>query len=182
MLDTVVWLVIIGYFLWGLVAWLRSRRPPSVEELWRMGNRKRDSVLEYSHILDDYLHVEREIVRAMEADSIRLRERFKHDAAKQRQIAQDWCDYAGAVDELKDSREFLDVDSADNAFERHHERTKESSIAIQEIGNRVMNALGDQSNLKFVLAEIEAEDASELTFEQKTKRIEARRRKPPGDG
>jgi hypothetical protein len=115
--------------------------------------------------MDDYLHDEREMVLAMETDSIRLRERFKHDAAKQRQIAQDWCDYASALGDFKWSREMLNVDSADDAFQQHGDRTKDSQIAIQEIGRRVIDALGEPSHLKVVLDEVERE--AELPFEQK---------------
>ena len=83
-METATWLVLVSWFLWSIWNWVRSRRPPSVEQVWELGNRNRDRVLEYSHLMDDYLHDEREGVRAMETDSIRLRERFKHDAAKQR--------------------------------------------------------------------------------------------------
>lgn len=178
-METALWLVLVSWFLWSIWNWVRSRRPPSVEQVWELGNRNRDRVLEYSYLIDDYLHDEREGVRAMETDSIRLRERFKHDAAKQRQIAEDWCNYANALREVKSARELLDVDSEDDAFDRHDDRTKDSHITIQEIGKRVMDALGEQSHLKVFLAEMEAENAAELTLEQKMQRNEARRRKRP---
>lgn len=178
-MDTFAWLVPWIWLFATLMIWLRSRRPPSVEKLWDMGSRERDSVLEYSPLMDDHFHDERELVRAMEADSIRLRERFKHEPVRQRQIAQDWFDYAAAVDNVKSSREYLNVDDAEEAFEKHFERTKDSQIVIQEIGKRVIDILGEQSQLRSVLDQIEKDDQLPLDERMQITRSRERRQPPP---
>jgi hypothetical protein len=107
-----------------------------------------------------------------------IRERFKHDAAKQRLIAQDWCDFASAVSQRKYSREMYDVDGDDGAFDRHFERTKDGDVVIDETSRRVIETLGEQSHLKRVREQIEADD--ELPLDEKMKRLRAEpRREPP---
>ena len=69
------------------------------------------SVVEKSPNLEkNHLQTEREMVKAMEKDMVRLRERFKHDAKKQNEIARDWNGiYSSCVGVIKQSRELLRV-------------------------------------------------------------------------
>ena len=97
---------------------------------------------------------EREMVRAMETDALRLRERHKHNPEKQKQLAQDWMDYANAVAEVKSAREMLDVDMEDGAYERFDESTMESYAVIQEVTKRMENELGRDSHIKAVLDQL----------------------------
>lgn len=175
------WLIVMALAVFAL-SLMRSRHSgpemaPSVDGLWAKADASKRKVLEYNHLIDDYLYDERQLVNAMELDSIRLRERFKHDPHRALQVATDWRDFADAVDVLTDERELLDVASGDNAFETFCDATKESSIAIEEIGQRVIGMLGDESCLKLAMAEIERE--RELDFADRMKLIEGRRRPRP---
>jgi cell division septum initiation protein DivIVA len=122
----------------------------TAEEMWKRAETNMEKVLSKSPNLEDYLKDEREMVKAMEIDMARLRERFKHDSQRQIEIARDWMDYSGSVDRIKSSREWLDVDMSDNAYDSHFERTKKAHIAIQEISKRVEDILGKDSNSKLV--------------------------------
>jgi DNA-directed RNA polymerase subunit N (RpoN/RPB10) len=90
------------------------------------------------------------MVVAMEKDAIKLRERYKHNPDKQKDIARDWMNYAKAVQELKSASELLDVDWEDGAYDRFDENTKESYAVVYEVGKRVLDELGKESHLKVV--------------------------------
>jgi hypothetical protein len=120
----------------------------STEQMWASADFWMQGVLEESPLIEKYLQDERDMVNAMERDMIRLKERFKHDAKKQLQIAQDWMDYSKSVYKIKSSRELLDVDWEDTALDTYEENTKEAYVIIQEIAKRVENELGKESNSK----------------------------------
>lgn len=122
----------------------------TAEEMWERAEMNMAKVLSKSPNLENYLQDEREMVKAMERDMVRLRERFKHDPKKQLEVARDWMDYSGAVDRIKFSREWLDVDMEDTAYDAHDERTKEAYVAVQEIAKRVEEMLGKDSSSKLV--------------------------------
>lgn len=122
----------------------------TAEEMWERGEANTARVLEKSPLIENYLQDERDMVKAMERDMIRLRERFKHDTKKQLEVARDWMDYSGAVAQIKFAREMLDVDMEDTAHDSYDGRTKESYITVQEIGKRVEEILGNDSSSKLV--------------------------------
>src|SRR3989344_5412506 len=104
--------------------------PTTVEEMWQSAEFSMGRVMEKSPLsgLEEIgsFKDEREMVKAMETDAIRLRERYKHDQEKQKRIAKDWFDYARAVKEIKLASVLLDVDWREGAYDRFDERTKES--------------------------------------------------------
>ncbi len=122
----------------------------TVEEMWKRASENMAEVLSKSPNLENYLQDERDMVKAMERDMMRLRERFKHDPKKQLEIAQDWMAYSHAVERVKFSREWLDVDMKSTAYDSHEERTKEAYVTIQEVAKRVEEMLGQDSSSKFV--------------------------------
>ena len=119
-------------------------------EMWQRAEGNMARVLSKSPNLENYLQDERDMVKAMERDMLCLRERFKHDPKKQLEVARDWMDYSAAVARIKFSREWLDVDMKDTAYDSHDERTKESYVAVQEIEKRVEEILGKDSSSKLV--------------------------------
>lgn len=154
------WLIIIVVIA-GVYFYLRSKKRGergvtaegealTAEEMWQRAEGNMARVLEKSPLLEDYLQDERDMVKAMERDMIRLRERFKHDPKKQLEVARDWMDYSGAVAQIKFAREMLDVDMEDTAYDSYDERAKESYVAVQEIGKRVEEILGRDSSSKLV--------------------------------
>lgn len=134
----------------------------SPEGNWQGAERYKELVLKKSPLLEGFLEDEKDMVKAMEMDMIRLRERYKYDNAKQAEIAQDWYDFAKAVYEVKSSSEMLDVDMSDNAFENHSERTKEPHAVIQEVTKRVETLLGKESNIKTVRERLEGKQPKGL--------------------
>ncbi len=153
-----VWIIVIGVIIYFF--WARKRNstfsdePSTVEEMWRQAEYSMTRVMEKSPIsgLEEIngFKDDREMVKAMETDAIRLRERYKHNSDKQKQIARDWMDYAKAVQEIKSAREMLDVDWEDGAYDRFDESTKESYAVIHEVVKRVEDELGKESHLKVV--------------------------------
>jgi hypothetical protein len=153
-----IWLIIAGVIIYFL--WFRKKNvvsdgePTTVEEMWRSAEWSMGRVMEKSPLsgLEEIgsFKDEREMVKAMETDAIRLRERYKHDPEKQKRIARDWMDYAKAVQEVKSAREMLDVDWEDGAYDRFDVSTKESYAIIHEVAKRVEDELGKDSHLKVV--------------------------------
>jgi hypothetical protein len=154
------WIVIIAVI--GLYIYLQSRKrnsisgdePSTVEEMWRQAEYSMKRVMEKSPLtgLEEIgsFKDERDMVGAMEKDAIRLRERYKHDPIKQKEIARDWMDFAKAVQEIKSAGELLDVDWEDGAYDRFDGNVKESYAVVHEVTRRVENELGKESHLKVV--------------------------------
>lgn len=124
--------------------------PKTIKGMWKMAEFNMDRVLEKSINLEKYLQDERDMVQAMERDMIRLRERYKHNDQKQKEIAHDWMDYSSSIQQIKFAREMLDVDMDDDAYDNFDERAKEAYIKVQEIGDRVAKELGKDSSSKLV--------------------------------
>lgn len=151
------WLIVLVVGV-GIYSCFRSKErdvisdgePTTTQEIWGQAERNMARVLEKSTNLEEYLRDERDMVRAMERDVIRLRERYKHNPEKQKEIARDWMDYSNAVAEIKFAREMLDVDWDDGAYDRHDERAKESYLTVQEVVKRVESELGEESSSKVV--------------------------------
>jgi hypothetical protein len=145
----------------------------TVEEMWERAEGKMAEVLSKSPSLENYLQDERDMVKAMESDMIRLRERFKHDPKKQSEVARDWMDYSSAVARIKFSREWFDCDDKDTALDSHTERTREPYVTVQEIGKRVEDILGKDSSSKLVHDRLRknAEAVNEVFAERREKTI-----------
>lgn len=147
---TVIGIGVYFYFRKRTRASISDCESNTVEEMWEQASRNMDSVLRESVNLEGWLQDERDMVRAMERDVIRLRERYKHNSEKQKEITRDWMDYSNAVAEIKFAREMLDIDLEDGAFDRYDERTKESNLIVQEIAKRIEGELGEESSSKLV--------------------------------
>ena len=151
------WLIII-VVITGIYFYLQFRKRNSAienqdlttEDMWRRAETNMAMVLEKSPLIEDYLQDERDMIKAMERDMIRLRERYKHNTQKQTEVARDWMDYSNAIVEIKFAREMLDVDMEDSSWESFDERTKDVFIVIQEIAKRVEKVLGQESSSKLV--------------------------------
>lgn len=113
----------------------------STEEMWRQGNLGMAKVLKKVSLPEEFLQDEINMVKRMEKDMIRLREKYQNDPKKQREIARNWMNYANAVVEIKNSREEFDTDLKEGAFDRFDERTKKTYLAIEEIASRVKERL-----------------------------------------
>ncbi len=154
-----IWVIVI-LVIAGIYMYSKSKRSNqnsatvngslTFEEMWERAETNMAKVLSKSPSLENYLQDERDMVKSMETDMARLRERFKHDSKRRFEIARDWMDYSAAVERVKFSREWFDVDDKDTAFDSHLERTRNPYIAIQEIGKRVEDILGKDSNSKIV--------------------------------
>ncbi len=154
------WLIIISAI--GVYFFYHSKKRQSdpnsddglltMQEMWQRAEFWKQKVVEKSPLssleeigsFDD----KREMIEAMENDVLRLRERFKHDSVKQKQIAQDWMDYAEALQDVKSAREMLDVDWEDGAWDRFGESVKGPNAIIREVERRVEDELGDDSYIK----------------------------------
>lgn len=153
-----IWLIIVGiivYFIWFRKKPSISRDEPSTaEEMWNSGEYSMKRVMEKSPLsgleeigsFDD----EREMVKAMANDAIRLRERYMHDPVKQKQIARDWMNYANAVEDVKLATEMSYTDWEDSPYDHYNEKIKEAYTVIREIGKRVENELSKESHIKYV--------------------------------
>ncbi|MFH1670214.1 MAG: hypothetical protein ABIA92_01365 [Patescibacteria group bacterium] len=149
----------------------KTEEKMTTEEMWSVAEVNMERVMAKSPNLEEHLQDERDMVRAMEMDMIRLRERFKHDPTKQREIAQDWMDYSGAVERMKFASEMLDCDMSRDAYDSYGERVKEPHMAVQEIGKRIENMLGEESSSKLVHDRLKkkAEAADEILSKNETK-------------
>lgn len=131
-------------------------------ENWTKAEWYKKQVMEKSPLIEKYLQDERDMIEAMEFDMIKLRERYKFDSNKQVEIAQDWCDFAYAVYEVKNQREWIDVETDDNAFDSHWDELFKFNTIIYEIGKRVSELLGEESNIKKVRERIENKKPKEI--------------------
>ena len=157
------WLIVIAICV-GVYFYFKSKKdnngePTTVKEMWRQAEFFKGQIMEKEMMEKSPLsgggererfEREREMVKAMETDAIRLRERYKHDQEKQKRIAKDWFDYARAVKEIKLASVLLDVDWREGAYDRFDERTKESYAIIHEVAKRVGAELGEESHSKVV--------------------------------
>jgi predicted nuclease with TOPRIM domain len=151
--------IIVAIIIAGIYFYSRSHKRKTLneeyeslttEQMWNRAEEHMTNVLEKSPNLENYLQTEREMVKAMEKDMVRLRERFKHDAKKQNEIARDWMDYSSCVGVIKQSRELLDVDTRPDASDRYDRLTKVPYVIIQEVAKRVEDMLGQDSSSKLV--------------------------------
>lgn len=79
----------------------------------------------------------------MEVNYFRLKQRFAHEPEKAVEIARDWYRYVQALYDLKSARILLDVDWDDGAWDRADQRTKEPTIAKDEIEKKFNALLGN---------------------------------------
>jgi len=148
---------------------------PTMEEMWGEGNRYKERILEKSsisgmedaHSFDSY----REIIKAAEIDLLRLRERYKYDVEKQRQIAQDWVDVGRSTEDMKTAAEIFDCDMDDGACDRFEEDIRKNFIVVVEVSERTKVILKKESQLKLVVNKLQkrAEIVSDVINKKKKK-------------
>ncbi len=85
---------------------------------------------------------EKDMMKTMSQDIMRLRERFKHDPMKQLEIARDWMDYSSAVWMMQ-----IDKIGAGEA-PINYEEAEKRRVRTEEIGKRVAEVLGKDSASK----------------------------------
>ena len=139
----------------------------NIEEMWERASTSMAQVLEESPNLENYLQDERDMVKSMEIDMLRLRERYKHDLVKQLEIARDWMDYSRAVAKIKTAAEIMEVDMEETAHDSYEKRTKEASLIIQEVSKRIEELLGEDSQSKIVHDRINKRIESKMAEFQK---------------
>jgi hypothetical protein len=174
----IIVVVVIGYFYYKSKNEnsITNEEPSTTEEMWKQADYSKVKVMEKSPLssLEDigFFKEERDMINAMENDVIRLRERYKHEPIKQKQIAQDWMDYANAIQEIKSAREMLDVDFEDGAYDRFDESVKESHAVVQEVTKRIEDELGKDSHLKVVHDRLikNAEEMNKIFEEEEEKK------------
>lgn len=178
------WLIVLAIIM-GVYLYLKSRKkennhseqPINIEAMWEQAEVDMAGILEKSPLLENHLQDERDMVRAMERDMIRLRERYKHNEQKQKEIVHDWMDYAGSVRKIKFARELLDVNMEDTAYDEYTEDTKEAYIKIQEIGERIEKELGKDSSSKLVHDRLrkQAEIANKILDDDTSKKTKVKK-------
>jgi hypothetical protein len=94
-------------------------------------------------LLKGRLQNETSLLECGKLNYIRLKERFKHDDIKRRQVNQDWFDYLEALNNLIYEREMLDVSTTEDEGNAHFDNIGEFHIKIQEIVKRFRDLLGN---------------------------------------
>lgn len=94
------------------------------------------------------------MIEAIETDTFRLCERYKHDLKITTQVLNDYFAYTVALlkiinaNILDDAKSFVGYGDSPNEY---HKETEKPRIIIQEIGRRVMEMVGEDSSYKLVL-------------------------------
>lgn len=121
----------------------RNMDVSNMDGMWKQAEQNVARVMEKSVLIEDFLEMERGLIMAMEHDMLRLRERYKHNQERQKEIAKDWMDYSEALAAIRLRRELLDADWESGAMERFEKETTAAYITAQEITKRVEKELGE---------------------------------------
>lgn len=159
-----VWLIVVAIvFIFFYISKKRVSGTIQDEEerpewLWERGYYWKRIVNEESVVMGGKSTSIIEYLDAMEKDSLRLKERFKHDSKKQFEIAKDWYDFAEASSDAKHSIEMSIVAYDDESEKDASESMDAARIVVQEISTRVINELGEVSQLKLIRNKYEKSD------------------------
>ncbi|MFC1751458.1 hypothetical protein ACFL2V_22050 [Pseudomonadota bacterium] len=146
------WLIIV-FIVVAILFYIkyRSENPPT-GAMWKEAEANMQIVLDESFVPEgDELQVERKFIKTMEVDMKLLRERYKDNPEKLKQIARDWMNYSDAIVQKKTAREMLIVAHGDDvaeAIKDVQERSERAIIVIEEITKRIEKELGKDSNIK----------------------------------
>ena len=94
------------------------------------------------------------MVEAIETDTIRLCERYKHNSKIVIQVLNDYLDYTTALLKIINAKRLDDAKSSvgySDSLEEYHTEIKKPRIIVQEIGRRIIEMSGDTSKYKEVL-------------------------------
>lgn len=95
-----------------------------------------------------------EMIEAMETDTLRLCERYKHDPKMTVQVLNDYLAYTIALLKIVNADILDDAKSSvgyDDSLNEYHKETKNPRIIIHEIGRRTMEIAGEASSYKMIL-------------------------------
>ena len=139
----------IWIFIIALVAyyfWSKSRQEVqqgnTVEHFEERAWRFKKNLMEFAHFDSPRIIDLQDRHDIMEANYLRLKQRYLSQEEKRLEIARDWTKYVEALNDLKHARIILDVDMSDNAFDNLIESSKEPHIITEEVEKKFKSLLG----------------------------------------
>ena len=139
-----IWIFIIGvvvYYFWSKSK-QEAQRTNTVEYFEEVAWRFKKSLMEFAHFDSPRIIDLQDKHDVMEANYLRLKQRYLNQEEKRLEIARDWAKYVEALCDLKHARIILDVDMSDNAFDNLIESSKESHIITEEVEKKFKSLLG----------------------------------------
>lgn len=139
-----IWIIVVAvvaYYFWSKSK-QEQRQANTVERCEEIANHYKQSLTEFAHFDSPRIIDLQDKYDVMEANYLRLKQRYLSDEEKRLEIARDWTRYVEALDELKHARVMLDVDLSDRAYENFSDRAKEPGIITEEVESKFKSLLG----------------------------------------
>ena len=131
-----------------IITWWQGRNADEkIATLEMQANEYKKDAL--SDSLDAGKDLEAYVLEKTEDDYTRLSERFRHDPIKRIEFAEDWRNYAEAINRITSSGDMFAVDGFcvdgdDDELKRYREAINEPNIIREEIEKRFQKALGEK--------------------------------------
>lgn len=133
-----------------------KNKQASTEEILQRAQENKEKILDkckrYSLYGDEI-----DMIKAMETDTLKLYERYKHNSKIALQVLNDYLVYTIALLKIINADIFDEAKSSVghgdflNSLDEYHKETKNPRIIIYEIGRRMMEMIGENSSYKTVL-------------------------------
>jgi hypothetical protein len=169
-MHIIVWFIVITIIIFFYYLTKRQQKRSIIidgqvltaEKMWRIADINKESVISESAI-EEFLQDERDMIKSMEIDMMRLREIYKNDYKKQLEIAKDWMDYSRAVDQIKSASEYNVLGVEDDDHGSYEESTRDVYLIIKKVLENVATLLGQNSSSKLVYDRIKKNSENKIT-------------------
>lgn len=139
-----IWIIVVAvvaYYFWSKSK-QEQRQANTVEHCEDIVYHYKQSLMEFAHFDSPRIIDLQDKYDVMEANYLRLKQRYLSNEGKKLEIARDWARYAEALYELKHARVMLDVDMSDSAYDNFAESSKEPHIISEEVEKKFKSLLG----------------------------------------
>ena len=139
-----IWIIVVAvvaYYFWSKSK-QEQGQANTVERCEEIVYHHKQSLMEFAHFDSPRIIDLQDKYDVMEANYLRLKQRYLSNEEKKLEISRDWTRYAEALYELKHARVMLDVDMSDSAFDNFTESSKEPYIISEEVEKKFKSLLG----------------------------------------
>lgn len=139
-----IWIIVaavVAYYFWSKSK-QEQRQDNTVGRCEEVVYHYKQSLMEFAHFDSPRIIDLQDKYDVMEANYLRLKQRYLSNEEKKLEVARDWARYVESLDELRHARVMLDVDWSDKAYENFADRAKEPGIITEEVENKFKSLLG----------------------------------------
>ena len=139
-----IWIIVVAvvaYYFWSKSK-QKQGQANTVERYEEIVYHHKQNLMEFAHFDSPRIIDLQDKYDVMEANYLRLKQRYLSNEERKLEISRDWARYVEALYELKHARVMLDVDMSDSAFDNFTESSKEPYIISEEVEKKFKSLLG----------------------------------------